>query len=454
MTGTLAAQQFIGLDANGAPLVGGLVYTYFAGTTTAATTYSDAGLTTPNANPVVLDAAGVANIFLDGSTYKFVTKTSAGATVRTLDNITSIPATANTGDFTGTAGENLTAGQIAYVSVVNDATCGKWYKADADATASSTAAQGLGVVIADAVTGASVTIRGSGVYAAASGLTPGSAYYISATAGALTATPPANARLFCRALSATSYLISFRQEEGTVTGSGTLVRATSPTLVTPTCDYLSTTDPNAIRMLRGQTVIIQPAAATVGQSFAIIPDLAGTAQDFVMTAATQTLAGKTISVNVGTGGSTASVFGKIYYNATSSASTSTGGEDVLRTTNVAANTLNANGMTMRVRAWGEFADTACTARILFGGTQYTSVTSAASQNHWYIEASIIRTGSATQAGGGFGNASELLTPSNHTATANSTTSAVDTTAIIAVTVSAYSVSSGSVTFKGMTIEVI
>jgi hypothetical protein len=45
-------QQF--LDANGNPLSGGKVYAYAAGTTTPLVTYTDAGGSTPNTNPVIL----------------------------------------------------------------------------------------------------------------------------------------------------------------------------------------------------------------------------------------------------------------------------------------------------------------------------------------------------------------------------------------------------------------
>ncbi len=80
-------QQFF--DDNGDPLSGGLVYTYASGTTTPRETYTDQGGGTPNANPVVLDSAGRAAIWLDNSAaYKFVVKTSTGTTIRTTDVVT------------------------------------------------------------------------------------------------------------------------------------------------------------------------------------------------------------------------------------------------------------------------------------------------------------------------------------------------------------------------------
>lgn len=66
----LPVQKFF--DSNGRPMVGGLLFTYGAGTTTKIATYKDqAG--TPNTNPVVLDYRGEANVWLDQTlTYKFV----------------------------------------------------------------------------------------------------------------------------------------------------------------------------------------------------------------------------------------------------------------------------------------------------------------------------------------------------------------------------------------------
>lgn len=74
-------------DSNGDPLAGGLVYTYIAGTSTPLATYSDQEITA-NANPVVLDANGEADIILAAAnTYKIVLQNSVGATQWTVDNV-------------------------------------------------------------------------------------------------------------------------------------------------------------------------------------------------------------------------------------------------------------------------------------------------------------------------------------------------------------------------------
>jgi hypothetical protein len=75
-------------DANGEPLAGGKVFTYAAGTTNPLATYTTSGGGTANANPVILDARGEADIwYTPGVSYKVVLKTAADATIWTVDNI-------------------------------------------------------------------------------------------------------------------------------------------------------------------------------------------------------------------------------------------------------------------------------------------------------------------------------------------------------------------------------
>ncbi len=85
----LSNPKFQLFDSNGNPLVGGKIYSYEAGGVTAKATYSEYTLTTENANPVVLDARGEANIFLGSGHTKLVAKTSADVTLWTLDNLSS-----------------------------------------------------------------------------------------------------------------------------------------------------------------------------------------------------------------------------------------------------------------------------------------------------------------------------------------------------------------------------
>ena len=89
MTITLYMPPAVGLfDSSGDPLSGGLVNTYVSGTTDAKNSYPTqddaAAQTNANANPVVLNARGQAQIWLDG-VYKIVVTDSAGSTIQTVD---------------------------------------------------------------------------------------------------------------------------------------------------------------------------------------------------------------------------------------------------------------------------------------------------------------------------------------------------------------------------------
>lgn len=78
-------------NANGAPLSGGTIECYLAGSSTPVTTYSDKAGLVPNTWPITLNTLGVnsqgAVWLTGGSTYKYVIKDSTGIVQRTLDNI-------------------------------------------------------------------------------------------------------------------------------------------------------------------------------------------------------------------------------------------------------------------------------------------------------------------------------------------------------------------------------
>lgn len=78
-------------DNNGAPLVGGKIFSYLAGTLTPQATYTDATGVTPAANPIILNAAGrpVGGVWGSG-VYKFILKDSLDNTIDTLDNVTAV----------------------------------------------------------------------------------------------------------------------------------------------------------------------------------------------------------------------------------------------------------------------------------------------------------------------------------------------------------------------------
>lgn len=182
---------------DGAIVSGAKLYTYLSGTSTPWPVYNNADLAPGNAhtNPVVADSEGVLPvIYLDAVSYRFLITTSAGATVfPAQDDVYDFAQLgSDTGvDVTATAGEDLLEGQAAYIS----ASTGTWFKADADAVASSSEAGTVGILkedIASGETGA-VRIEGRLSYTFAA-LVPGSKYFVSATGGSLTATEPSNAR--------------------------------------------------------------------------------------------------------------------------------------------------------------------------------------------------------------------------------------------------------------------
>ena len=222
MTGTIAPfvfqQEF---DNNGDPLNGGLLYTYVAGTTTPLDTYTDSTLATPNANPIVLDSAGRYAMFLSPVSYKFVLKTSAGVTVKTVDGISAVPLTNVNLAISGTAGEDLAINDAVYMSDGSGSlTAGYWYKTDSDNTYSSTAAKQYGFSPAAVVTGETGSFVLRGRITGLSSLTAGSVYYASATAGAITSSAPANGLPLGAADSTTSLIVpaSFPDASATVSG--------------------------------------------------------------------------------------------------------------------------------------------------------------------------------------------------------------------------------------------
>jgi len=80
-----AKTQFI--DAAGAPLAGGKLYTYAAGTTTPQASYTDSTGATANSNPVILDSRGEANVWLGEAVYKFKLTDANDVEIWTVDYI-------------------------------------------------------------------------------------------------------------------------------------------------------------------------------------------------------------------------------------------------------------------------------------------------------------------------------------------------------------------------------
>jgi hypothetical protein len=86
------------------------LYTYLAGTTTPAATYTSATGLIANLNPIVLNAAGRPpnELWLDiNYSYKLVLKTSTGVQIWAMDNISGIPAARSQNYQTATANQTV-----------------------------------------------------------------------------------------------------------------------------------------------------------------------------------------------------------------------------------------------------------------------------------------------------------------------------------------------------------
>lgn len=81
--------------AAGIPLVGGKLFTYASGTTVPLATYTDSTANTTNANPVILDARGEANVWFGPSRYTLVLKDSLDNLIWTANGINSVQGAQN-----------------------------------------------------------------------------------------------------------------------------------------------------------------------------------------------------------------------------------------------------------------------------------------------------------------------------------------------------------------------
>ena len=113
--GGVAAQFFTN---TGAVLTGGKLYTYAAGTTTPAATYTSSSGGTAQANPIILDAAGRVpggEIWLtNGSNYKFVLKDGTDVLIATYDNVSGINDTAALVAFQATLAGSTGSSLVGY----------------------------------------------------------------------------------------------------------------------------------------------------------------------------------------------------------------------------------------------------------------------------------------------------------------------------------------------------
>jgi hypothetical protein len=203
-------------DNDGDPASGYQLFTYEAGSATKLATYSDVDLAVPNTNPIILDSAGRATIFLSALSYKFVLSDDTDtdpptSPLWTVDNVAanSSGASGSAQDITGTAGEALVATNAVFESDgTGSRTAGRWYKTDSDDQAMSTYPIKVGFAMGTIASAATGTIRILGEVTGLTGLTAGTTYYLSGTAAGITATAPTNARIVGVAKTATTLLLT------------------------------------------------------------------------------------------------------------------------------------------------------------------------------------------------------------------------------------------------------
>ena len=290
------------VDTNGNPVSGALINTYLAGTSTPATTYSTSS-GTANANPIVADGSGRFVAYLDPAvSYKFTITTSASVLIRTVDNILAVPSTIDL-DVTGTAGEAIALGDTVYLSDGSGGTtAGRWYRGDADNTYSSSAAKTVALAPAAVSSAATGSFRLQGRITGLSGLTAGTGYYMSATAGALTSTAPTNARFVGTADTTTSLIVT---PSLSATPTGSIVTQASAATGAQ-ADFALTTNASQLVCSGAAPIFSGFAAGVAGQTVDVI--FTGTTSLQILTqnagsvAANRAIGPSTVGLTVGTNG--------------------------------------------------------------------------------------------------------------------------------------------------------
>ena len=106
-------------DDLGAPLAGGKLYAYEAGTSTPKVTYTEPTGNTPGTHPIILNAAGRASVWLAAGAYKWILKDAADNVIWTQDNV-GLESLSGTAAYVGslTALRNLPDGQTSFSSLI------------------------------------------------------------------------------------------------------------------------------------------------------------------------------------------------------------------------------------------------------------------------------------------------------------------------------------------------
>lgn len=220
--GTLSPSPWLlALDNTGVVIPSARWFFYDTGTTTKRNVYTDAALTVAHPNPLTVDAAGRAVVYLSPTAYKFVLAPAGSddpptSPIKTIDPVGAIPGTTVNLDISGVAGENLVAGRPVYLSDGLDGnTAGAWYEGDSTTSFQSTEPEVLAMPVANIGSGQTGSMRLLGRVTGLSGLTIGSTYYVG-SGGGLEVVAVTNARKVGVADTATSLVMADKRVDSPV----------------------------------------------------------------------------------------------------------------------------------------------------------------------------------------------------------------------------------------------
>lgn len=399
-------------DTSGAPLAGGKIWTYAAGTTTPLATYTDSTGSSLATNPVILDpagVAGVAGIWLTSASYKFVIQTSAGATVRTIDGI-NIGTAANLSSAVTSTGDVTLQQSTAATSGANQSSNllkiqARYWTGAADATDTHQLQNVVGA-------GANPTSTLLHTHAGTSGAVTFSTGAIAAS-GQITSTLITGTAPFSIASTTVVPNLNVSQLEGATWEVPGTIGSTTPNTVNSSGGALNgtigATTPNTGKFTTVNKVTITTPAtgstltiadgktATVNNSLTLA-GTDGTTQTFqasdtiVGRATTDTLSNKTL-----TGASSGNSTNLLNQQGPTGTLTGTSAPQTIYTYSLPANTV-ANGKSIHLRAM--FNHNSGTASVGYGlnlnGTTLLAFSSSTAGSH-VIDIDIFNTGAATGA---------------------------------------------------------
>lgn len=158
--------------------------------------------------------------------------------------------------ISGTAGETLVSGDLVYFKMSDQ----RWWKTDADASTTSIDVK-IGLSQGSASAGASVNVLTGGLAKNLTGLTAGTAYFVSGTAGAISSTRGTFTRFVGRAVSTTSMFFDANNDIETMKQSMNQIYAAS---TTGNDTYVVTLIPTPSAYTNGMMVNFKPDTANTG----------------------------------------------------------------------------------------------------------------------------------------------------------------------------------------------